>query len=499
MPTPKTKGETTGVITSALAETSPARMLRAFIDGLSARKDIRVREKKIGGPAPAALVRAKRGQLPDDLLDFFAEMNGATFRYTLIPDDSPIDGFDIDPLEERTQFGEREEITENGRGTGIYLSDFGGPGVLHLMFDNIQNERPVHYIKTRNAPPKGAKLVYSPRVDRPPHVTIAKSVADYVRLGISRAFAVDWPQAAGGAKIAARLDAPPAAPAELGPGARVVSKRPQCCSPNFRATVVQLDTAARIPKQLTVKFGSWRFDNELVLLRFDQGPTCYVPRDSVSLLKKKADVYESALQDPVAFLERLLARFGVTSYYMTMRPDLEVADTAPRLCAVLQRAPRALVAEVLVDRLERWLADMNKLDHTNKWKADGTEYDKTPYRQFTLGGVASLAAGGLALWAWWLVNEQGVKSLKAELPKDALARLGKLVTKIGPHYKFQGIVKFLAMIAKGGGLPPYLPQEKDSGGLVFGAKLKTSSSLHPWGSLPASFFGVKSKQPVYWT
>jgi len=34
---------------------------------------------------------------------------------------------------------------------------------------------------------------------------------------------------------------------------------------------------------------------------------------------------------------------------------------------------------------------------------------------------------------------------------------------------------------------------------VFGAKPKTKFSLHPWGFLPASFFGVKSKHPVYWT
>jgi hypothetical protein len=262
-----------GLITRALAEKTPARMLRAFIEGMSARKDVRVREKKVGGPAPAALLRAKRGVLPDDLLDFFAEMNGATFRFTMIPDDSPIDGFELDPLEERTQFREREEVVQDGHGTGVYLSDFGGPDVLHLLLDNIRNERPVHYVKTRKAAPKAAKIVYSPEVDRPPMVDVAKSFAGYVRLGISRAFAHDWPRSAAGKKIAARLDTPERAPTGLAPGARVVSKRPQCCSPNRRATVVQLDTAAKIPARLTGKFGSWTFGNELVLLKFDQGPT----------------------------------------------------------------------------------------------------------------------------------------------------------------------------------------------------------------------------------
>ena len=499
---------TAGIITRALAEKTPARMLRAFIDGMSARKDVRVREKKIGGPAPAALVRANRGQLPDDLLDFFAEMNGATFRFTLIPDDTPIDGFEIDPLVELTQFGEREEIVQDGRGSGIYLNDFGGPGVLSLLFDNIQNERPVHFIRTRNAPPKSAKLVYSPRVDRPPRVTVAKSVAEYVRLGISRAFAVDWPRNAAGTKIAARLDVPPRAPTELGPGARVISKRPQCCSPNFRATVVQVDTATRIPAQLTGRGGSWKFDNELVLLTFDQGPTCYVPRDSVSLIKKKADLYESARQDPAAFLERLraasppdaalmLARIGVSGSHQPMRGNLSVPDTAPRLCALLQLAPRPLVADVLVDSLETWLADLSLLNWGRKWKADGTEYEKPRSNEVTLGEAASLAAGALALWCWWLTNEQDVKSLKAELPKNALARLGKLAVRMERHYQVRGSAKFLALAAKGR-LPPYPPQEK-TGWLVFGAKPKTKFSLHPWGFLPASFFGVKSKHPVYWT
>jgi len=53
-------------------------------------------------------------------------------------------------------------------------------------------------------------------------------------------------------------------------------------------------------------------------------------------------------------------------------------------------------------------------------------------------------------------------------------------------------------LAAKGQLPPYPPQEK-TGWLVFGAKPKTKFSLHPWGFLPASFFGVKSKHPVYWT
>ena len=48
------------LITRALAEKSPARMLRAFIEGMSARKDVRVRGTKMGGPAPAALV-ARQG------------------------------------------------------------------------------------------------------------------------------------------------------------------------------------------------------------------------------------------------------------------------------------------------------------------------------------------------------------------------------------------------------------------------------------------------------
>ena len=65
------------------------------------------------------------------------------------------------------------------------------------------------------------------------------------------------------------------------------------------------------------------------------------------------------------------------------------------------------------------------------------------------------------------------------------------------HYQVQGTAKFLALAAKGR-LPPYPPQEK-TGWLVFGAKPKTKFSLHPWGFLPASFFGVKSKHPVYWT
>jgi hypothetical protein len=180
-----------------------------------------------------------------------------------------------------------------------------------------------------------------------------------------------------------------------------------------------------------------------------------------------------------------------------MRGNLSVPDTAPRLCALLQLAPRPLVADVLVDSLETWLADLSLLNWGRKWKADGTEYEKPRSNEVTLGEAASLAAGALALWCWWLTNEQDVKSLKAELPKNALARLGKLAVRMERHYQVRGSAKFLALAAKGR-LPPYPPQEK-TGWLVFGAKPKTKFSLHPWGFLPASFFGVKSKHPVYWT
>jgi len=498
------KPTTTGIITGALAEKSPARMLRAFIEGMSARKDVRVLEKKIGEPAPPALVRGKRGELPDELLDFFAEMNGATFRFALIPDDTPIDGFEIDPLHEQwSHFREREELRGvDDRPAGIYLGDFGGPDVLHLLLDNIQNETPVHYIKTRKASPNTATIVYSPYVDQPPHHTIAKSLAEYVRLGISRAYVMFWPHdgAAVGAKIAARLDAAPRAPLELEPGSRVVSKSPSCIQPNRRATVVQIDKAPRQPE-------GWKWGEEMVLLTFDHGPTCYVSRDSVVPIRKD-DFYESALRDPAAFLERLrgassddaalmVARFGVSGYFGRVRPDLTVPDTAPRLFAVLQRAPRPLVADVLIDRLEQWLADPSFPYGSHALNADGTEYEKPRSGAYTLFEIAALVAGALGLWFWWLANEQDVKSLKAELSKDALVRLKALAASMSTPYEALGTANFLAMVAKGDGLPPYPPQG-DRWGMVFVAKPKTMFSLHPNHLFPASAFGLESKYDVYW-
>jgi hypothetical protein len=495
-----------GVITGALAEKSPARMLRAFIDGMSAREDVRVLKKAIGEPAPAELLRAKRGELPDELLDFFAEMNGATFRYALIPDDTPIDGFEIDPLDERSQFREREDISTDAF-PDVYLSDFGGPDVLHLLLDNIQNETPVHYIKPREAPPNAATIVYSPEVDRPPHHTVAKSLDEYVRLGISRAFVMGWPLDAAGATIAARLDAAPSAPPTLGPGSRVVSNRPHCIRPNCRATVVQVDRAPRVPD-------GWKWGDELVLLTFDHGPTCYVSRDSVVPIRKD-DFYESALRDPAAFLAGLrdassaeaalmVARFGVSGYFGHVRPDLIVPDTAPRLFAVLQRAPRPLVADVLIGCLERWLADASFPYGIHALEANGTEYETPRSGAYTLFEIGALVSGALGLWFWWLANEQGVQSMKTAFSRETLARLDALAASMrkpfqvkGKPFQGEGTGGFMAMVAQGGPLPPYPPQG-DSWGMVFAAQPRTLFSLHPAGLFPASAFGLESEYNVYW-
>jgi hypothetical protein len=226
-------------------------------------------------------------------------------------------------------------------------------------------------------------------------------------------------------------------------------------------------------------------------------------------LIKKTDLYESARQDPTAFLESLraaspddaavtVARLGITNHYCGLRGDLGVPLTAPRLFALLQRAPRALVVDVLVDRLEAWFANGDAHVHhfTRTLKPNGSEYEKRARKDYAVSQVIDVVAGALGIWVWWLVQEQAVTSLSAELPASALARLGALAAAMEHTHVGRNAAGFLALVARGGPLPAYPPQ--DGGTLVFGTTTGTRASLTPGSSVPASAFGLESDHRVYW-
>jgi hypothetical protein len=124
--------------------------LRRYLIDRAYDPTIVVEELRIASPAPAALIARHRGVWPDDLLDFWALVNGVRFRWHRIDDPRYAGTLNLAALDPRTAFyfgfpgGWYLPLDDDESGfTGCYWSENGRApfAMAHVERGNEVNSR----------------------------------------------------------------------------------------------------------------------------------------------------------------------------------------------------------------------------------------------------------------------------------------------------------------------------------------------------------------------
>lgn len=213
--------------------------LRAFVEALRARPDIRLRVATLGRRASKsdlAMLRHQKG-IPEELVELYAAMNGAHVEWEFV--EPPGGGcLRIPPLTGWTRFTGDDET---------YMGF--GDDEEALLLDEIRAEGGTWLVRTKGG--DRARLVFASAAEGSDGIEPAGSIADYLRAAMEHGFVYYWPRCfrenrrvsyAEQEEAVERFRARPTAPVTLRVGSRVHF---EYFSEGGRGEVLALHEAAR--------------------------------------------------------------------------------------------------------------------------------------------------------------------------------------------------------------------------------------------------------------
>ncbi|MCA9524157.1 MAG: hypothetical protein KC609_24485 [Myxococcales bacterium] len=332
------------------------------IDELSQRPDVAVRTRAIGHETPQAVIDRLRGTLPDELLDFYREMNGVHFEWEFVErGDTFFGAICVPTLDAQLQMGaDRDE----------------------LLFDEPYSELPVLLARRGD----GCELFTMPS-----SITEApsrwSSIAEYLVETTENAFVVYWPHYERVAlRALERLARPPLTPTPLRPGTRIAS---HTFEPTLRGTIERRVAPEAIADPTLP-------DDELgyLLVRFDHGVVAWVPARHVTTVDGN-DVYEEAVNDPERYFEQLMTqsdadraaslslivpnRNATMCYGLRSSPTSRTTPTvyrvSLRVCALLHPLGADAATTVICDLVDGWLGAPDRLGEGLTFASTGAQVD----------------------------------------------------------------------------------------------------------------------------
>src|SRR5690606_9825108 len=157
--------------------------LRTFVMALKKRKDLKVEIATLGrkaGKSKLAQLRAIRA--PDELVEFYAEMDGIHVQWRL-PDDSGIGCIRIPAVSQWTRF----------TGDDNHYMNFGDDREA-LLLDEITAEGNTWLVRSKESTDSEATIIFASAAEGSDGVVAASSIAEYLRKAMENGFGAYWPR-----------------------------------------------------------------------------------------------------------------------------------------------------------------------------------------------------------------------------------------------------------------------------------------------------------------
>jgi hypothetical protein len=269
-----------------MARQSPAERLRAFVSRFVERSDVRVDTLRLGDPAPPEALAPLRGNIPTELFEFYAAMNGARVEWAFV--EPPGGGcLAIPPVSDWTRFA-----TDDEQNTHF------GPDRRAMLLDALQPECATWYVLAEGRSVDDAVLWFSGSASTGDGKVVARSLGEYIDLAIEHAFVWWWPLRSFPDAIE-RASARPVEPAALRPGARVHSSH---YSEGARGVVRELRTVDNGAARHRELFG-----DTFARVALDDGDERWISTRWVKAARR-ADEYEDAVARGPAWWAELCSR-----------------------------------------------------------------------------------------------------------------------------------------------------------------------------------------------
>ncbi|AKT40326.1 hypothetical protein [Chondromyces crocatus] len=286
-----------------------AEKLQTFLAAFSARTDVRVVVSELRPPAPEDALRAAQGQIPSELLSFYASMNGAHIAWRFI--EPPGEGcLQIPPLGAATRFADDE-----AGGTAF------GAGMRALLLDAPVPECATWYVVPEGAAADAAVLWFSTTAALDDGRQVARSLADYVTQAIEHALVLWWQAPSGEVPVwIARALAEPVAPVAIVSGGRVET---QYHAEGARGVVREIRQVP-LPEDSFLSCLGDRYAR----VDLDEGTTLWLPLQDLKGVRTR-DVYEEAVARGRAFWDELRTAPMLDRIRAVARAIGPIASTSP--------------------------------------------------------------------------------------------------------------------------------------------------------------------------
>jgi hypothetical protein len=407
------------------AVASAASELKAFVESLRRRPDIRVTVANVGRRATKsdlAFLQRQKG-VPEELVELYAAMNGAHVEWEFV--EPPGGGcIRIPPLTQWTRFA-GDDQTYMGFGDEYDA----------LLLDEIRAEGATYLVRDKKS--FATRLVFASAAEGRDGVEPAGSIAAYLRAAIERGFVHYWPRCfrenryvsyAEQEAAVERFRAAPSMPSPIRVGARVEL---EFFSEGGRGEVLALHEAP--PSRAAELCG-----RQLAEVRLDEGSVGWLPQKWMKVTKK-VDAYErlrapgfdfaaAAREDLPGLLSDLARAIGPLAHVSSCNVG-GYSSNARRAAGLLSARPLGEAIALVVDLFEA--AKEARLDLTERraLPKSGQEFSATEFArhgfEHSLEGTFTGLFGGLFLLVCHGSARRGVAG--RELVKEALlARLSKV-------------------------------------------------------------------------
>lgn len=358
------------LLTRAPESVAPAAMpgvakeLRAAVQALKKRPDVRVDVADLGRPARATVL-AQLTDVPAELVDFYAVMNGVHVEWEFI--EPPGGGcIRVPPVSESTRF------------TGDDDTFMGfGDGCEALLFDEIQPEGATWLVRKRGK--KDFRIVFASVGEGRDGIEAAGSIAAYLRAAMKSGFVHDWPRCFTGSKQVSyaaqeaaleRFRASPVKPAKFQVGDRVDFGY---FAERGRGELLE---RYRAPPSDTTEFCG----RELAKVRLDEGSVAWLPEKWMKVHRKR-DAYEhmrdpsfdfgaTARDDLEGLFAELARALGPVTHYSCGR-----ASNARLGAGLLSARTYGDAVKAVLDVYDAAHRSRFDLDRTRKLTKTGGEFD----------------------------------------------------------------------------------------------------------------------------
>lgn len=402
--------------------------LRSFVAALKKRKDIRVETATIGrkaGKSKLAQLRAQRA--PDELIDFYAEMDGIHVAWRFI--EPPGGGcIRIPPVTPWTRF----------TGDDDHYMNFGDDREA-LLLDEITPEGGTWLVRDKGSKDNAATIIFASAAEGRDGVTAAGSIASYLRKATENGFVAYWPRCFRPSKYVSyaeqerdieRFKAAPVVPTKIAVGARVQFG---FFSEGGRGQALALHQA---PANRDTEFTGTAF----VQVRCDEGTVAWIPYKWLKAYTKE-DAYEqlrapgfdfvgAVANDPIGSFDELARAIDPLAHHVGTDGLGQLPSNARRAAGLLGSRPLADAVELVIALDEA--VTKAKLDRAERRSFDktGREFDAAELArlgwQYRIGDLIAGLYAGLVVLAHH-------ESARREVPGSALldAKLVARLKKIG--------------------------------------------------------------------